>query len=581
MSRVESLSVQLQGALGLQFGTLKLSCPPNQTRPSLWDYRDATLKNNTLQDIQVLEDEEYVYCVDIQLPGSIATDKPELFRSDYRDGRTGRFRPGLNVGELAINFQLEGISIGNVSLEVLSKKLSYLSDYQAMLKNIAAYLAEIVAERFAPSEHDFSPLQSRDAVTLYQQFVFVRAFLTGEEFQDAIRKILSTPDQHWKTSAEEQPLAKGIRNPAGLLRALMSAGPRQPNPGLNVSSTHLPIFVQGQMFIEDVDTAENRFVFHMLQNWLDLAILVRERLSSGNSASQRRGVREAEEVIAILEQSLMANLFRKLGSLKFVPIGSPILQRKEGYRELYHVFLQAQLAAQISWDGAEDVYGAGKKDVALLYEYWVFLTLAQIVSELCSLKPLNVWSLIEKTSDGLGLRLRKDRRVALQGEVERLGKKIIIQLFYNRSFKYSKGFQEGSWTREMIPDCSIRIRESANVQNSVWLHFDAKYKVDTVLELFGPEIDESEFANDEKTRSEPINYKREDLLKMHAYKDAVRRSNGAFVLFPGTMDTIFRQFKEIVPGIGAFALRPTETGPDGAAQVEQFLSDVIDIFATG
>ena len=65
---------------------------------------------------------------------------------------------------------------------------------------------------------------------------------------------------------------------------------------------------------------------------------------------------------------------------------------------------------------------------------------------------------------------------------------------------------------------------------------------------------------------------------MHAYKDAVRRSSGAFVVFPGTEKTVFRQFDEIVPGIGAFPLRPTEGGPEGATHVEQFLSDVIDTF---
>jgi hypothetical protein len=114
------------------------------------------------------------------------------------------------------------------------------------------------------------------------------------------------------------------------------------------------------------------------------------------------------------------------------------------------------------------------------------------------------------------------------------------------------------------------------------LHFDAKYKVDTVLDLFGAESDEEVGdAIDRRRGAATVGYKREDLLKMHAYKDAVRRSTGAFVLFPGNENTTFKQFKEIVPGIGAFALRPTESGAEGALEVEQFLSDVVSVFASG
>ena len=69
---------------------------------------------------------------------------------------------------------------------------------------------------------------------------------------------------------------------------------------------------------------------------------------------------------------------------------------------------------------------------------------------------------------------------------------------------------------------------------------------------------------------------REDLLKMHAYRDAIRRSVGAYVLYPGTgSKATSLEFHEILPGIGAFPLRPA---PDGEAagrnDLEMFLRDV-------
>jgi hypothetical protein len=60
------------------------------------------------------------------------------------------------------------------------------------------------------------------------------------------------------------------------------------------------------------------------------------------------------------------------------------------------------------------------------------------------------------------------------------------------------------------------------------------------------------------------------MLKMHAYRDAIWRSAGAYVIYPGTAQDPIRMYHEILPGLGAFALRPPITGAaDGASQVTQ------------
>lgn len=71
-------------------------------------------------------------------------------------------------------------------------------------------------------------------------------------------------------------------------------------------------------------------------------------------------------------------------------------------------------------------------------------------------------------------------------------------------------------------------------------------------------------------------YKNIDLYKMHAYKDAIRRSGGAYILYPGNTEseTNFNGFHEIIPGIGAFALRPNNEGI-ASKNIEQFIDKVI------
>jgi hypothetical protein len=68
---------------------------------------------------------------------------------------------------------------------------------------------------------------------------------------------------------------------------------------------------------------------------------------------------------------------------------------------------------------------------------------------------------------------------------------------------------------------------------------------------------------------------------MHAYRDAVQRSAAAFVLYPGTESKLFRQYHELLPGLGAFTLGPTEEGGvRGERSLRSFLEDVLDHLAT-
>jgi hypothetical protein len=99
----------------------------------------------------------------------------------------------------------------------------------------------------------------------------------------------------------------------------------------------------------------------------------------------------------------------------------------------------------------------------------------------------------------------------------------------------------------------------------VWVHFDAKYKLEVVEENIVRDVE----AGARVTK--------DDVSKMHAYRDAIRKSAGAYVLFPGTYEDKFEEFDEILPGVGAFPLRPaaTETEEDQRA-LTKFLSSVID-----
>jgi hypothetical protein len=130
----------------------------------------------------------------------------------------------------------------------------------------------------------------------------------------------------------------------------------------------------------------------------------------------------------------------------------------------------------------------------------------------------------------------------------------------------------------MRPDCSLLIapHDPMSVGEETWLHFDAKYRIDQYTSFFVD--DEDEVGESARVGSA----KSDDLRKMHAYRDAIRKTSGAYVLYPGgDGDTHppHQEYHEILPGLGAFVLRPTDSGEASSASsntLRAFLSDVLD-----
>jgi uncharacterized protein len=290
----------------------------------------------------------------------------------------------------------------------------------------------------------------------------------------------------------------------------------------------------------------------------------------------RRGLREVAAVLSQLNGYLGAPLLADVSPLRQIPSSNPVMSRKEGYRDIYSAHIQSEMAAKLAWNGGEDVYGAGQRNVAALYEYWVFLQLANIVSRLCD-RPFDLSQLFEVQQSGLNLTLARTAERALAGRVTRQGRVLDVQLWFNRTFS-SDDSATGSWTRAMRPDCSLLLQPAQTMgtdYRSIWVHFDAKYRAEELVDVLGGRVDSLDAADDSDTpgRSEA---RRSDLLKMHAYRDSIRRSAGAYVVYPGTEQQECREYHELLPGLGAFGLTPSLAGPPaGEAGLHRFLEDVL------
>ena len=118
-------------------------------------------------------------------------------------------------------------------------------------------------------------------------------------------------------------------------------------------------------------------------------------------------------------------------------LNSPALQRKDGYREVLQAWMMSKLAAQITWKGGDNVYRAGMRNVAALYEYWVFFKLLDIVKETFHLEltEADEKKFVKTDKDNINLELRQGRMTMVGGEFREASRTLKIKLYYNRTFK--------------------------------------------------------------------------------------------------------------------------------------------------
>ncbi len=549
-------------------------------------------------NIQLREAERYEYEVeaangaDLRLRCSLSSRRRSLGRSGKPDA--GLIETRSFCGTLLLEL-VEGEAVDTTSavatalLDVRSLKLDYRTEYRGMLRHLADELAGLVVDARSSAKAGFrSSFEERtDEGWLQLQLELLRDILDSADFSAALQRIVSFPHERLSTVTDAVPTDRPIRWTPSAIRQLVARNPRREVPDGHPLRDSLGLKtvaerVQVPRKSRDLDTPENRFIKFTLQEFrafLTHAQGVFESCSGwGASAALTR------RLAAKVEDWLGRGLFRDVGEMRFAPLGSPVLQRKAGYREVLRWWLRFRTAAELSWEGGEDMFRAGQRDVASLYEYWLFFALLGWFCRKCQggNRPA-VEELVEGLQDGSpNLRLRKKLELGpFVGTYAGQSRRLNARFAYNRRFEVTKERHKGgSWTRRLHPDYTLTFwpegldeAEAESRELLVHVHFDAKYRVEDIEALFG-----AEQADDSDDEVEG-NYKRQDLLKMHAYRDAIKRSQGAYVLYPGraTSPVKFKGFfHEILPGLGAFGVAPDENGAAlGLESLEEFLDKVL------
>lgn len=547
--------------------------------------------------IQLRESERYEYEVlaeggrDLRLRCSLSARRRSLGESGGPDAgliETRSFCGTLLMELVEGAANSEKAPIASALIDIRSLKLDYRTEYRGMVRRMSDEIAGLVIDSRASAKFSFaSNYQERSEQGWLQlQLELLREIIDSGDFSAAMQRILTYPHERLSTVVDSVSTDRPIRWSSSAVRQLANGSPRRDLPvdhplRTKAGLTSVADRVQVPRRSSDSDTPENRFVKHALGEFRAFLAHAMEIFESSHGWGASSAL--AKRLAATMDDWLGRSLFVQIGEMRFAPLGSPVLQRKAGYREILRWWLRFRTAADLSWEGGEDLFRAGQRDVATLYEYWLFFELLSWFCNKCrggERPPID--DLIDGLADGSpSLKLKK--RVELgpfAGFVAGSHRGLNAKFSYNRRFGVTRERRTGgSWTRALHPDYTLTFwpeglteKVAEELELLVHIHFDAKYRVEDINGLFGSElVDGEEEAPDG-------NYKRQDLLKMHAYRDAIKRSHGAYVLYPGRSNAPvqFRGFHEMLPGLGAFGVAPDENGQaQGIDSLEKFLEDAI------
>jgi predicted component of viral defense system (DUF524 family) len=280
--------------------------------------------------------------------------------------------------------------------------------------------------------------------------------------------------------------------------------------------------------IETFDTPENRFVKGFLGAVLAAAEDLPRQSWWKNVPIERKQV--VVEISQALRRHLNHALYTEVGSLTRLPLASRVLMGREGYRQLRTLW-------QIFQDARRPLFEQLREQMEMrsidqLYEIWCFFALVEEIGMMLGEEPV------------IELTLSVERGLN-HGAVARFGQR--HALVYNQPLRGYSG----------------------------WLHPDFLWQVDGKPEVVLDakfRLERPDFGEDDETPQ--ARAKREDLYKMHTYRDALG-VRAAVVVYPGDENrfycssnnlrggcTLTQLISSNISGVGAISVKPAKVKYD-------------------
>src|SRR5690606_12580332 len=200
-----------------------------------------------------------------------------------------------------------------IELEVQSIKSGYRDDYRDMLELITEKCTDLLLQANSPVSQHFEIDYTKESRTLYQKFAFIKSVIDTDEFAEAIHRIVTAPTTKWAETAEERDIRNARRFSNANIKEILKSGKRTKIPEKHYLRSYgietLPERITTIRKIESVDTPENRFIKHALENFLKFCTDINDK---AKEFGHKKIEKESELLIRELESQLHHTVFKDI-----------------------------------------------------------------------------------------------------------------------------------------------------------------------------------------------------------------------------------------------------------------------------
>lgn len=494
------------------------------------------------------------------------------FRFPLEDKKLGTLNFRSYVGKSFLDVRKDKINSIKIPIEVRSKKIDYFTQYSSMIADLSQHALSLIFELNSPLYQEFE-LDLREKETYYEDFMFLEYLFRDDNLPSIFEYLSKNLHSQLRNHVETVPVSFASNVNKNTLKNIVS----KPNT-LFKSNVDLPIVDKLNGYIpseleqvkhEDViDIPENRFFKYFLELIQNLVEKLLESSKEGYIKDKLLSFRDE------ISYYLSSKFFSHISSMEYVPFNSQILQKKEGYREIFQYFLMFEFSFRLSWNEVNDQFKGFEKKLSELYEYWCYFKILKVLNDL-SVNKINFEDVFEINKDNWSISIKKGIQSAKKFRLFIRDHEIDVKLFYN--LRFSDKSQYRSYSLAFKPDYTLLISIG---EHKHYIHFDAKYRSELEIIDFYNKIEVSDTDLDKEIderdslEEKDRNFKDGDIYKMHTYKDSILKTEGSYVLYPGNKTKRFYESDLIIPSVGAFSLTP---GNDDIEEdnLEIFIKEVL------
>lgn len=513
-------------------------------------YQDNTDMDELRDEILL---EGYSYIADLS---DFSENEKKYWIERERLGKFIQYIPNNSFAKLKFINVVGNVNLFGRTLDVRSPKfydgLNGNEQFKSMVADLNDISSKLTLSHTGVSsvkrEVDRDSFNPSDLERFDYLFQFTFNFPAGNNLETLINQVLSSPNKKTISFDEIVSISKSKNISKKFLQQLgktqefvrIHQGHSLYDSALvkkiqATSGRHLlPVNVPNIKKKESSDTAENRFIKFFLEEIKSICL----RLQQSVKDSLLRD--KIYELKGKIDSFLFLPFFKEIGRLQYLPDSSSVLLNKAGYRELYYHFVQSKFGfVSLVKKIEQNSMMSGLKDMAALYEIWVFFELGkrifgeQIITQEFSTKTINNGDILR------GVSWSSDR----------------VELKYNYTFSRSNN---SSYSLRLRPDISLKVGD-------ILYLFDAKYKFTSLKTK----------VNDEDEEIQRI-IKSQDIHKMHAYLDAIEGAKFSVAIYPGDTFVFYNRPNKSVAkvisevsfnGVGAIPLLPNST----SEELEEFI----------